>query len=106
MLPQFVKDHYSARFEELEQFATTPSDYCRAVLQIGNPEDLTEGLTTKMKGLMQNAIVMVVAVTASTNTGRQLSEGEWKAVQRACEMCTFLEKAKLDVSRPLPFRKR
>jgi U4/U6 small nuclear ribonucleoprotein PRP31 len=55
---------------------------------------------------MQPAVIMVVTVTASTNTGRQLSSAEWAVVQKACEMCAFLEKAKLDVSGPLvpPYR--
>lgn len=73
-----------------------PGEYCRAVQSIGNPEDLT-GLQHRLQGLLPSAVVMVVSVTASTNTGRQLSEREWAAVQAACDLCAFLEKSKLDV---------
>jgi len=73
-----------------------PGDYCRTVLKIGNPADLA-GLQNRLTGSLPQAIVMVVVVTATTNTGRQLSDGEWLAVSQACEMCDMLERAKMEV---------
>lgn len=93
---QFVKDHYAPRFLELEQFLPLPADYCRAVLKIGNPEDL-DNINAQLLGMIPSAVLMVVVLTASQSSGRQLSEAEWTAVKKACEMATFLEKAKIDV---------
>lgn len=97
LVHKFVRDHYAPRFAELEQLVvTSPSDYCRAVMKIGNPDDLA-GLQDRLQGFLPQATLMVVVVTASTNTGRQLSPTEWKAVQQACDMCFKLDLAKMEV---------
>ncbi|GAA94126.1 uncharacterized protein L969DRAFT_93509 [Mixia osmundae IAM 14324] len=90
---KFARDHYSPRFSELEQLLSdfAPTDYCRAVLAIGNPEDLG---TPDLKGVLPSATVMVVTVTATTNAGRQLTAKEWQAVQDACAMIAQLEAAR------------
>ena len=96
LVHKFVRDHYAPRFAELEQLVPLPSDYCRAVTKIGNPEDLA-GLQDRLQGFVPQATLMVVVVTASTNTGRQLTPKEWKAVQQACDMCFKLDIAKMEI---------
>lgn len=102
LFTQFARDHYAPRFSELEQLVvSSPVDYCRAVMKIGNPEDLA-GLQDRLKGSLPQATLMVVAVTASTNTGRQLTPPEWKAVQEACDLCYSLETSRRQVSSDMP----
>lgn len=93
---QFAKDHYATRFAELEQFAIQPLDYCRAVQRIGNPEDLT-GLQDRMQGVLPSATLMAVAVTATDNTGHQLTDKDWAATNAACDLCFELDQSKADI---------
>ena len=41
---------------------------------------------------------MSVVVTATTSSGQQLSDAEWTAVQRACDLADRLEEARKKVS--------
>ena len=94
---QFARDHYAPRFEELESLVvSSAAEYCRTISAIGNPDDLA-GLQNRLQGILPQATLMVVVVTASTNTGRQLTPAEWKAVQTACDMCFSLENSKREV---------
>ena len=51
-----------------------------------------------LAGVLPPAIVMSVAVTASTSSGRQLSDQEWKAIAKACDLADRLEEARKKVS--------
>lgn len=64
--------------------------------RIGNPEDLT-GLQERLQGVLPNATLMVIAVAATDNTGKQLSEADWAAVRAACDMCFELDQSKADI---------
>ncbi|KAK1236678.1 U4/U6-U5 snRNP complex subunit prp31 [Marasmius sp. AFHP31] len=87
----FIRDHYATRFPELEQLVTDPSMYIRAVLALGNNEDLTK---VDLSGVLPPAIIMSVVVTATTTPGKQLSKAGWTAVERACELADRLEEAR------------
>jgi snoRNA binding domain, fibrillarin len=50
-----------------------------------------------LSGILPSATIMVVTMTATTNTGRQLSPNEWKMVLKACDMCEELTAAKQQV---------
>jgi U4/U6 small nuclear ribonucleoprotein PRP31 len=50
-----------------------------------------------LSGILPSATIMVVTMTATTNTGRQLSPNEWKMVLKACDMCEELTSAKQQV---------
>jgi U4/U6 small nuclear ribonucleoprotein PRP31 len=97
---QFIRDHYAPRFIELESLGiATPLDYCRAVKAIGNPEEFDKSVAESVKGILPNATAMIVAVTASENSGRQLTAREWAAVEQACDMMLSLDTDKRRVSR-------
>ena len=40
---------------------------------------------------------MSVSMTATTSAGRQLSDSEWQAVQRACDLADRLEESRKKV---------
>jgi U4/U6 small nuclear ribonucleoprotein PRP31 len=56
-----------------------------------------------LSGIMPAAIIMSVVVTATTTSGKPLSDAEWNAVQRACDLADRLEEARKKV-RPVPFK--
>ncbi|KAL0581988.1 U4/U6-U5 snRNP complex subunit prp31 [Marasmius crinis-equi] len=91
LLTTFIRDHYAPRFPELEQLVTDPSMYIRAVLALGDNEDLTK---VDLAGVLPPAIIMSVVVTATTTPGKQLSKAEWTAVEKACELADRLEEAR------------
>ena len=112
---QFIRDHYAPKFPELEQLVADPAMYIRSVRALGNSEVsfnlhgftqyecLTSVATqdpTKvdLNGILPPAIIMSVMVTATTTSGQPLSEAEWQAVQRACDLADRLEEARKKVS--------
>lgn len=95
LVHKFIRDHYAPRFIELESLGiATPLDYCKAVKAIGNPDEFDKTVADRVKAFLPSATVMVVAVMAVENTGRQLSETEWQAVEQACDMMLSLDAAK------------
>ena len=91
---QFIRDHYAPKFPELEQLVADPAMYIRSVRALGNAEDPTK---VDLQGILPPAIIMSVLVTATTTAGQQLSEAEWQAVQRACDLADRLEEARKKV---------
>ncbi|THH01843.1 hypothetical protein EW026_g897 [Hermanssonia centrifuga] len=91
MVHKFIRDHYAAKFPELEQLVQDPQMYIRSVRALGNTEDPTK---VNLHGILPSAIVMSVMITATTTNGHPLSEAEWGAVQRACELADNLEEAR------------
>lgn len=51
-----------------------------------------------LTGVLPPAIIMSVVVTATTSTGRKLSDADWSTVQRACDLADRLEEARRKVS--------
>ncbi|KAF7794546.1 hypothetical protein EIP86_005680 [Pleurotus ostreatoroseus] len=88
---KFIRDHYAAKFPELEQLVQDPQMYIRSVRALGNSEDPTK---VNLNGILPSAIVMSVMITATTTPGQPLSEPEWQAVQRACDLADNLEEAR------------
>jgi U4/U6 small nuclear ribonucleoprotein PRP31 len=43
------------------------------------------------------AVVMSVLMAATTSTGQKLSDSEWQAVERACDLADRLEKVRTKV---------
>ncbi|KAJ1998528.1 U4/U6-U5 snRNP complex subunit prp31 [Coemansia thaxteri] len=91
---RFLLDHYKRRFPELETLVQNPTDYARAVKAIGGLADITKA---NLEGILPNATRMVVAVTGSTTTGRQLSEEELQRVNDACDCLLELVDAKAKI---------
>ncbi|KAJ3789686.1 hypothetical protein GGU10DRAFT_342576 [Lentinula aff. detonsa] len=91
LVHKFIRDHYAPKFPELEQLVTDPTMFIRSVRALANTEDLTK---VDLAGVLPPAIIMSVVVTATTTSGRQLTEAEWAAVQRACDLADRLEEAR------------
>lgn len=105
LVHKFVRDHYSARFPELERLVQNPLDYARTVAIIGNgplDKDSIKRIALSadnVVGLPLNKILdgpslMVVTVEASTSRGQGLSDAELQRIRRACDMTLALDKAK------------
>ncbi|KAK2466357.1 hypothetical protein APHAL10511_001999 [Amanita phalloides] len=91
---KFIRDHYALKFPELEQLVTDPAMYIRSVRALGNNEDLTK---VDLTGILPPAVIMSVVVTATTTSGKQLSEADWIATQRACDLADRLEDARKNI---------
>ncbi|KAI8992510.1 hypothetical protein BDB01DRAFT_778683 [Pilobolus umbonatus] len=88
---KFIRDHYAAKFPELESLVYNPLDYARTVKAIGNELDLTK---VDLRAFLPSATIMVITVTGSTTSGRSLSEEEWKLTEEACDMVLDLDAAR------------
>ncbi|KAI9716427.1 MAG: hypothetical protein M1812_005322 [Candelaria pacifica] len=103
LVHKFIRDHYSARFPELETLITNPLDYAKSVAIIGNgPMDNIRSLTSSseylaninLKSVLDGPSLMVVTVEATTTRGQPMTDTELKTVLRACEMTLSLDRAK------------
>ncbi|KAJ7937206.1 hypothetical protein B0H13DRAFT_2246478 [Mycena leptocephala] len=88
---KFIRDHYAPKFPELEQLVVDPAMYIKSVRVLANEEDPTK---VDLSGILPAAIIMSVVVTATTTSGKPLSDAEWNAVQRACDLADRLEEAR------------
>ena len=86
--------------------------YIRSVRALGNNEvyhlyicymrtilfnEFQDPTKVNLQGVLPSAIVMSVMITATTTNGQSLSEAEWLAVQRACDLADNLEEARKKV---------
>ncbi|KAJ8595327.1 Nop domain-containing protein [Rhizopogon salebrosus TDB-379] len=88
---KFIRDHYAAKFPELEQLVPDPTQYVRAVRVLANTEDPTKA---DLAGVLPPAVVMSVLITATTTSGQTLSDAQWAAVEKACDLADKLEEAR------------
>lgn len=65
--------------------------FIRSVRALGNDTDLTKAHLT---AVLPAAILMTVAVTATTTRGKPLPQSEWDAVVRACDLEERLDDAR------------
>ena len=94
IIHNFISDKYRLKFPELESLVHHPIDYARVVKKIGNEMDLT---LVDLEGLLPSAIIMVVSVTASTTSGKPLSEENLEKTVEACDRALTLDAAKKKV---------
>ena len=105
LVHKYIRDHYSARFPELERLVQNPLDYAKTVAIVGNgplDKDSIKNIaqrTDNLAGLPLNKILdgpslMVVTVEASTSRGQELAEAELQRILRACQMTLNLDSAK------------
>ncbi|ORX33869.1 hypothetical protein BD324DRAFT_584604 [Kockovaella imperatae] len=88
---KFIRDHYAPRFPELEQLIADPWTYIAAVKAIANTEDLTR---CTLPNTLPPATILSINLTATVTKGRQLTEGEWRTVERAIEFAQNLRIAR------------
>ncbi|KAL1954648.1 hypothetical protein VTO42DRAFT_842 [Malbranchea cinnamomea] len=103
LVHKFIRDHYSARFPELETLISNPLDYAKtvAILKNGPFNDIkslassTDNMVGQsLRSILDGPSLMTVAVEGTTTRGTELSETELQVVLRACEMMFQLDKAK------------
>jgi U4/U6 small nuclear ribonucleoprotein PRP31 len=103
LVHKFLRDHYSARFPELETLVVNPIHYARTVAIIGNgPFDQLERITNStdnlvgktLKEVIDGPSVMTVRLEAATTKGQALDNKELDTVMQACEMMFDLHRAK------------
>ncbi|KZV63839.1 Nop domain-containing protein [Peniophora sp. CONT] len=88
---KFIRDHYATKFPELEQLVEDPNMYIKAVRALANEEDPTKA---DLASVLPGPVVMSVLMTSTTTSGVPLSDAEWAAVQRACDLADQLEEAR------------
>ncbi|EXJ82122.1 hypothetical protein A1O1_08191 [Capronia coronata CBS 617.96] len=103
LVHKFIRDHYSARFPELETLVTNPIDYAKTVAIIRNgPLENIKALADSsdnivgqpLRSVLDGPTLMVVTVEATTTRGHELSRAELETTLRACEMALQLDRAK------------
>lgn len=88
LVHNFIRDKYRLKFPELESLVQHPIDYARVVKRIGNEIDLT---LVNLEDILPAATVMVVTVTATTTTGRVLSDDNLRKALEGCDMALSLD---------------
>ncbi|RYP64289.1 hypothetical protein DL771_008848 [Monosporascus sp. 5C6A] len=105
IIHKFIRDHYSARFPELEMLIQNPIEYAKVVAIIGNgpmDSDTIMALQTStdnpvgesLKSVLDGPSLMVVTVESTTTKGHELSREELDRILRACHMIIAMDKAK------------
>ncbi|RYP09212.1 hypothetical protein DL764_001398 [Monosporascus ibericus] len=105
IIHKFIRDHYSARFPELEMLIQNPIEYAKVVAIIGNgpmDSDTIKALQTStdnpvgesLKSVLDGPSLMVVTVESTTTKGHELSRDELDRILGACHMIIVMDKAK------------
>lgn len=84
-----ARDGFIQRFPELESIILVPADYCKAVLAIGNDQQV-DNLASKLSWL-PNTHIMSVTVAFSASQGALLSKKDYADVEQACLEVLYLE---------------
>ncbi|KAI1386950.1 pre-mRNA splicing factor [Hypoxylon trugodes] len=102
---KFIRDHYSARFPELETLVQNPIEYAKVVTILGNgPMDsdsikalqgsTENALGESLKSVLDGPSLMIVTVEATTTKGHEISQEELERILKACYMMIKMDKAK------------
>ncbi|KAI0873502.1 hypothetical protein GGS24DRAFT_387379 [Hypoxylon argillaceum] len=102
---KFIRDHYSARFPELETLIQNPIEYAKVVAILGNgpmdsdsiraiQDSANNPLGQSLKSVLDGPSLMVVTVEATTSKGHEITQEELDRILRACHMMIKMDKAK------------
>ncbi|KAH6659897.1 Prp31 C terminal domain-containing protein [Truncatella angustata] len=102
---KFIRDHYSARFPELETLIQNPIQYAKVVAILGNGpmdsssikalQDSTDNVIGEpLKHVLEKASLMTVTLEATRSQGQNLGRDELDRIFRACQMIVSMDKAK------------
>ncbi|KAI1075053.1 pre-mRNA splicing factor [Whalleya microplaca] len=102
---KFIRDHYSAKFPELETLIQQPIEYAKVVIILGNrpmSSDTVKALQgstdnplgESLKSVLDGPSLMIVTVEATTTKGHEISQEEYERIVRACHMMITMDKAK------------
>jgi U4/U6 small nuclear ribonucleoprotein PRP31 len=95
-LTTYVRQSYSPRFPELEALIQNNLDYIRTVRRLGNFDggDVTQ---VDLTGVLPSATIMVVTVTATTTSGKELPDDALEKVTKAAEQVLELDATRLQL---------
>lgn len=102
---KFIRDHYSARFPELETLIQNPIEYAKVVAILGNGpmhpsniralQDSSDNVIGQsLKQVLEKASLMTVTLEATRSKGQEISQEELDRILRACHMIVSMDKAK------------
>ncbi|KAJ2966182.1 hypothetical protein NUW58_g10725 [Xylaria curta] len=102
---KFIRDHYSARFPELETLIQNPIEYAKVVAILRNgPMDsdsiraiqnsTDNPLGETLQSVLDGPSLMVVTVEATTSKGHEITPEELDRILRACHMMIKMDKSK------------
>ncbi|KAF2076896.1 hypothetical protein CYY_001799 [Polysphondylium violaceum] len=94
LIHKYIKEKYSKKFPELESSVHNPLDYINVVKRIRNENDLKN---IELGDLLPRSTIMVLVVTLSSTTGKNLDEKEMDKVLNACDMAIQLDETKKKV---------
>ncbi|GAB7361175.1 hypothetical protein MBLNU230_g1208t1 [Neophaeotheca triangularis] len=109
LVHRWLRDHYSARFPELEQLIINPLDYAKAVYILGNVptntieiKDLMDStdntLNQTLEAILDKGTCQAIAYEAVQTRGQPLSDSELASIRRACGIQFQLHQAKITLS--------
>ncbi len=93
-----LREQYARRFPELESFELNSLQYARAVLALGGANFGAFDVSAALQSCsLPAAVVMIVAVTAATTKGRQLTALEASEVFESAEMIVRMSAVKAEI---------
>ena len=93
-----LREQYARRFPELESFELNSLQYAQVVLALGGGDFGAFDVSAALQHCsLPAAIVMIVAVTAATTKGRQLSSEEAAQVTQTAEMIVRMSTVKAQI---------
>lgn len=105
LVHKFIRDHYSARFPELETLVSNPLAYAKtvAILRNGPLDDISKmfanstdnAVGASLRSVLDGPTLMVVNVEGIQSKGQEMSEADLAATLRACDMTLQLDRAKI-----------
>lgn len=103
LVHKFIRDHYSARFPELEKLVENPLDYAKTVAILKNgPLDNIKSISNSsdnivgvpLRSILDGPSLMTITLEGTTTKGSPLSEAELSTTLSACSMILSLDRAK------------
>ncbi|KAK6074669.1 Prp31 C terminal domain-containing protein [Seiridium cupressi] len=102
---KFIRDHYSARFPELETLIQNPIEYAKVVAILGNgpmdssniralQDNSNNVIGQSLKTVLEKASLMTVTLEATRSKGQEISQEALDRIIRACHMIVSMDKAK------------
>jgi U4/U6 small nuclear ribonucleoprotein PRP31 len=89
---RFVVETYAKKFPELESLIPNTIDYIKTVQRIGNETDMT---LVELNDILLSASVMVVSVTGSSTSGKELTQKDLTLCLKGCDEVLSLYHDKL-----------
>lgn len=92
LLHRFVRTQYRVVFGELESLVSSPVDYCRVVLLVGQRLSDIRGKEPELQKIVSNAKVLAISMAALESFTRlfYLNDADMLYIQKACKLAIEL----------------